>query len=189
MGRFLSDSEAWGIMQSHASSLQHQSLQNSLLLQPYWYFSCSVHVSYYWAYSNSRKVCSFIFIVPTMENYFSYNFGPFTLFIISWLFMNHPLYLCHLKEFIAGAYFLQFYFFMICLKVNIFPGPLMSPSWVGQSSYRLHLVFFLTLTWTLKICAVFLYGTLETDFFGFRGRNLPIETTETENKPIWWGTW
>ena len=110
MGRFLSDSAAWGIVQSHTSSSQHQSLQNPLLLQSYWYCRCSVHVSHYWAYPNSRKAWFFIFILPTMENDFSHNFGPFILFIISWLSMNHPLYLCHLKEFTAGAYFLQFFF-------------------------------------------------------------------------------
>jgi len=62
MERFLSSSETWGIMQLSTSNLQHQPSQNPLLLQPYWYFSCSMPVSYYWAYPTSRKVC---YVHPT----------------------------------------------------------------------------------------------------------------------------
>lgn len=98
------NSGAWGIMKLHSSCLLHQSLQNNYY---FWYFSCSVNGSYYWAYSN-RKICYFVFILLTMESDFFHNFGPFILFIILWLLMSHPLGVCHLKAFFAGEYFLQF---------------------------------------------------------------------------------
>ena len=53
---------------------------------------------------------SVMFILPTIENYFSHNFGPFILFITSRLLMNHPIHLCNLKEFTTGAYLLLFFF-------------------------------------------------------------------------------
>lgn len=40
----------------------------------------------------AEKSALLMFTLPIMENYFSHNFGPFIVFIISWLFMNHPLY-------------------------------------------------------------------------------------------------
>lgn len=104
----------------------------------FWYFSCSVHVSYYWAYSN-RKICYFVFILLTMENDFFHDFGPFILFIILWLLMRHPFTSVSWKHFllenIPCNFFPRLLFelsFFILFPSNIFPRFNMNPKDIGH---------------------------------------------------------
>lgn len=55
-----------------------------------------------------------MFILPISRDCFSHNFKLLTSFIICWVFVNHSLYLPHLKEVREGAHFLNFLFFTIC---------------------------------------------------------------------------
>lgn len=99
--------------------------------------AASVHVSYYWAYSN-RKICYFVFILLTMENDFFHDFGPFILFIILWLLMSHPFTSVIWKHFLLENIPCNFFpwllfelSFFILFPSNIFPRFNMNPKDIG----------------------------------------------------------
>lgn len=101
-----------------------------------WDFSCSVHVSYYWAYSN-RKICCVVFILWTMESDFSHNFGPFIFFIILWL-----LTLSSLLPLSSESIFPRRIFLAISFCDSFLGGPF---------PHYFVVVFLLILIWTPKI--------------------------------------